>query len=126
MAKDRGRNGMMRIAPALMLALTVLVRGLIPTGWMPSPVGGPLIICSAVVSAHARDHGQPDAPSKNAAHEVCVFAAAGTAPAPVLALDLRPTERATVSEAPVVVSSAATLATPRVREQSPRAPPLKV
>jgi hypothetical protein len=117
---------MTRIAPALLLALVVLVRGLVPTGWMPSPSGGPLIICSAEASGRGHNDGRPGDPARNVAHDICVFAAAGAAPPPSLAVDLRPVERAAVSAPGPVVVQARALSTPRVREQSPRAPPLMV
>ena len=117
---------MTRIAAALVLALAVLVRGLIPAGWMPSPVGGPLIICSAQSLGHSHKGDKPSGPAKDATHEACVLGAAGMAPPPALAIDLRATERlAIVSPANIAVQSSAP-ATPRVREQSPRAPPLMV
>jgi hypothetical protein len=125
-ARDSGRTGMMRIAPALLLALVVLVRGLVPTGWMPSPTGGPLIICSAEAPGRGHDGGQPGDPAKNAAHEICVFAAAGTAPPPGLAVDLRPAEPVAMLAPRRAATQSQALPTPRVREQSPRAPPLMV
>ena len=117
---------MARIAAALVLALAVLVRGLIPTGWMPSPSGGPLTICTAQAPGHGHPGDKPSGPAKDAAHEVCVFAAAGTAPPPGLAIDLRATERLAIARPPDIAVQSGVPATPRLREQSPRAPPLMV
>jgi hypothetical protein len=117
---------MTRIAAALVLALAVLVRGLIPSGWMPSPSGGPLIICSAQAPGHGHLGDKPTGPAKDAAHEGCVFAAAATAPPPDLAIELRAREGPAAVPPPNIAVQSGAPVTPRLREQSPRAPPLKV
>jgi len=74
---------------ALALALSaVLLRGLLPAGWMPNAGGGPgLTICTLNGLRHINLSGEPAHTPQH--HTVCPFAAApplASADAPVLAL----------------------------------------
>ena len=67
-------------------AAMVLLRALIPTGWMPSfgPQGTELILCSATGAGKAVvDLGIPDA-RQSPAHEPCAFSGAGLPLLPLL------------------------------------------
>lgn len=61
-------------------AALVLLRALVPTGWMPSfgPQGTELILCSATGAGKALiDLGIPNGEQASVAHEPCAFAGLG-------------------------------------------------
>jgi hypothetical protein len=118
---QRENRPMQELSRALrhLAIIALLVRAMVPAGWMPEAHAG-LIICSAgTLGAIHHDGDQKPAP---AAHEECAFAAAphlAAAPqAPALAL---PAFHAVVAETDRGL--AASIAA-RFTPQSPRAPPL--
>ena len=110
---------------AIHIALAaMLLRAMLPVGWMPSSAPGTwLTICSGDAGVLG-GHGKPSpADSSQHSHEECPFAAA-----PVLAA---PGAQAVLAAPAYVTAMVQTLAPPagparsgRYQPQSPRAPPL--
>ena len=100
--------------------IALLVRAMLPAGWMPDAQAG-LVICSLDTLGKVHSDGTQKAPAQSA-HEECAFAAAAplaAAPdAPLLILPAFHALAATVDR-----SLAASIAA-RFTPQSPRAPPL--
>jgi len=101
--------------------IALLVRAMLPAGWMPDAQG--LVICSVSLSPVIHhDGGQPVPDEHQAAHQDCAFAAAanlaGTPDAPQIALPAFHTIVARID-----AGCAASIAA-RFTPQSPRAPPL--
>lgn len=70
-----------RPVAAYMLLLAMLVRGLVPAGWMPASSGGaPLAICTLhglqIVDTAPKGQPSPQRDTAPAAHDICPFAAA--------------------------------------------------
>ncbi len=64
-----------RRSAAISLALCAMVlRALLPDGWMPSAGASPFVICTA--DGMHRDGKAPAAPAQDRAHAPCAFAAA--------------------------------------------------
>ena len=123
--KDGRRHCSPWIRQAAVLGLlAVVLRLLVPAGWMPAPSAGTLVLCTAQGARLV--HLAPDgkAPAHSGDHGVCAFAAAGTLgaaaepPSPPVRLQV-----AAVAET-VPPPAGRSVATLRIREQSPRAPPL--
>jgi len=131
------RNRFRRVAVTLALG-AMLLRALLPTGWMPNPAGfatSPLIIClmdmpSAAAQAMDMSMSGMDMHAHGGSHdhgtqqnnETCPFAAAPHIAAPIAIADLAPPS--TLSH--FVVHEAAghsIIGTGRYQPQSPRAPP---
>lgn len=113
---------MQQLAQALrhLAIIALLVRAMVPAGWMPEAHAG-LVICSAGTLGAIHHDGDPK-PAQSA-HEECAFAAAphlAAAPeSPALTLPAFHAFAAAVDRG-LAVSIAA-----RFTPQSPRAPPLK-
>lgn len=128
---------------AVQLALAaMMLRALLPTGWMPNPDGfaqSPLVIClmdmsSSMDASHAMDmskptgmdmqgHGQDHGQQQN--NEQCPFAAAPHIAASVAIAELAPpSELARIVEKPT--SRALTALAVDYHPQSPRAPPTPI
>jgi hypothetical protein len=74
------------VAVALALA-AMLLRALLPDGWMPSGQAAPFTICSVVMAHH--DSGKPSQPEQEHRHAPCAFAAAAPlAPPAIISLVL--------------------------------------
>jgi hypothetical protein len=116
-----------RFGAVLLLLVAVLVRGLIPAGFMPGRLadGAPIVICTGAGTQvlHAKS---PAAPSRGPRHhEACAFAGLAAAPAPPA--------QAAPERVAFVVEAAATAtalqeahAPPRHRPQAARAPPIRI
>lgn len=62
--------------------MAIMLRAVLPIGWMPSPDGAarqaPIVICTADgAQLLHRDTSDPAQPAPSSAHEICIFAAAG-------------------------------------------------
>lgn len=69
---------------AVALALiAMLLRALLPDGWMPSGQSAPFTICSVVIAHHAG--GKPSQPEQEHRHAPCAFAAAAPLAPPTIA-----------------------------------------
>ena len=111
-------EGLFRAARHLAI-LALLVRAMLPAGWMPDAQSG-LTICSAATLGviHHDGPGQTDG---KAQHEECAFAAAAhLAPATDLPLLILPAFHGFVAETD---SRYAAEVSARFTPQSPRAPP---
>ncbi len=101
--------------------IALLVRAMLPAGWMPDSGGG-LVICSTATLGVIHHDGTPDHDGKSQAHEECAFAAAAhlaAAPdAPFLTLPAFHAFAARTDAARATVIAA------RFSPGSPRAPPL--
>ena len=117
---------------AVQLALAaMLLRALLPAGWMPNPVASvdaPFVICSMDGPVHISlgADGQPlkQLPDQNndLGHDTCPFAAASHLAPPTLASALaQPSSTASTPPMAAHLASAERLA--RYTPQSPRAPP---
>ena len=126
---------------AVQLALAALVlRALLPTGWMPNPEGfaqSPLVIClmdmpSGMDMSHAMDMSKPmdmdmqgHGHSQQQSSEQCPFAAAPHIAAPIAMAELAPpSELAGFAEKPV--NRRLPALTLGYHPQSPRAPPTSI
>ncbi|MCX7058972.1 MAG: hypothetical protein NTZ79_17875 [Proteobacteria bacterium] len=100
--------------------LALLVRGLIPVGFMPAQLGG----ATHLMFCHGTAMAMPDAGhsgSKPAAHGYCAYAASsGAALLPVLALQAPPIVPAAISAASPLSSR---VAAPPPRHSAARGPP---
>jgi hypothetical protein len=68
---------------AVALALTaMLLRALLPDGWMPSGHAAPFTICSVKVPYH--ESGKPSQPEQEHRHAPCAFAAAAPLAPPAI------------------------------------------
>lgn len=107
------------VAVALALA-AMLLRALLPDGWMPSSHAAPFTICS-VVSVH-HDSGKPSQPEQEHRHAPCAFAAAAPLAPPAIT-----TLTFGISARPVAISSGFTddraTTSPPQRANTARAPP---
>jgi hypothetical protein len=119
-------NRTVRLAAVTVALAAMLLRALIPAGWMPAQ-GASLVICTmqGPLRIAADLHGNPQKPQDSHHTEVCPFAAA-----PVLS---GPAEVAALSPPSLVFEGLAQAAVPvsvsRARAhtpQSPRAPPFLV
>ncbi|HEY0265567.1 MAG TPA: DUF2946 family protein [Rhizomicrobium sp.] len=112
-------QGIFRAARSFAL-VAILLRALLPAGWMPDAQAG-LTICSLGVVHHDSAPGHP-APDGQSQHEECPFAAAphlaATPDVPHLAL---PAFHAFAAATDRAYASAVAA---RFSPQSPRAPPL--
>ncbi|HEX4080899.1 MAG TPA: hypothetical protein VHX61_18710 [Rhizomicrobium sp.] len=112
------------LAATLALA-AMLLRAMLPAGWMPNPdglAGAPLVICSGVQHAHPlRIPGQ--APQNNSG-KICPFAAAAHLVAPQLPVLFAQAGFAIAASPPPAVYIWHGLR--RARAHSPRAPPVPV
>jgi len=126
-----GASGGRRGWPFLLLLLAaLLVRGVTPAGWMPSPqakAGAAFVICTAQ-GAHpvAPDHGgRPSGPATHQHHDVCAFAGHHAAPGSAGPLHLG-SRLAASARLASPLPSAGRVEWPRHRDQEPRGPPLFV
>ena len=114
-------RGIVRVARHLAL-IALLLRALVPAGWMPGPADTPFVICTvdgAVPHAPA-GHAPPDDVRQ---HDQCPFAAAPhLAKTPELTSLQTPGLRLVSANAPETTASARRFAVHQ--PQSPRAPPL--
>jgi hypothetical protein len=107
------------VAVAFALA-AMLLRGLLPDGWMPSGQAAPFSICSVTIAHHAG--GKPSQPGQEHRHAPCAFAAAAPlAPPAITALAFG------ISASAVTITTAftddrATSSSPH-RANAARAPP---
>jgi hypothetical protein len=117
-----------RTAAVHLALVAMLLRALLPAGWMPSTVAGPsfLVICSMDAPVqHGDQHGQgqhtPD--DGQHSHDECPFAAAPhIAPAGAVAQLAQPSYFGRFSNPPGVAQADAKFSL--YQPQSPRAPPL--
>jgi hypothetical protein len=129
-----------RLAAVQLALAAMMLRALLPMGWMPNPEGfaqSPLVIClmdmpSSMGMSHAMDmskpmdmagHGQEHGQQQN--NEQCPFAAAPHIAAPIAIAELAPpAELARFAESP----SSRTLVAFALdyHPQSPRAPPTTI
>jgi len=120
-----------RLAGVHIALAVMLMRALLPAGWMPNPTASadsPFVICTmdGPVQAVLGPDGQPlkQQPDQNndRGHEVCPFAAAPHLAAPTLASALAPPSSVELTmPTAAYLASAESLA--RYTPQSPRAPP---
>lgn len=125
-----------RLAAVQLALAAMMLRALLPTGWMPNPDGfaqSPLVICLMDMSAgmnmsHAMDmskpmdigHGHDRGQQQN--NEQCPFAAAPHIAAPLTVAELAPpSELVHFAEKPA--SRALVIFALAYHPQSPRAPP---
>jgi hypothetical protein len=116
-------NSVFRSVVCTLALSAMLLRALLPVGWMPEAGGAALVICTAdghATTPPAREHPLPDR-----GKDICPFAAvAPFAPAPATPLVLaipQQQERLRFSFAQTHFRAAASY-----RAQSPRAPPVAV
>jgi len=111
--------------------IAMILRGFLPTGWMPSPAGdshAALVLCTMdgavpLADGHGQHHQAPDDPQRG--HDQCPFAGAPhLAPPANLAVFVLPASFSELAHSPRAppAADAARLYPP----QSPRAPPLNV
>jgi hypothetical protein len=116
--------------PVALLLVALLIRGLIPSGWMPNTQGvlhAPLVICtsSGTELRALETPANPGKPQSAQHHDVCAFAGHLTAPVP-------PSDGVSIRVAFVGatahrhVSAVGSVAIARHREQAARAPPISV
>lgn len=109
-----------RSAAVALALIAMLLRALLPDGWMPSGESAPFTICSVVIAHHAG--GKPSKPEQEHRHAPCAFAAAAPlAPPAITALTFG------ISARPVAISSGFTddraTSSSQHRANAARAPP---
>jgi len=113
-----------------LLLISLMIRGLIPSGWMPNAHGmlhDPLVICTGAGPQllTLETPAPPAAPRSSHHHDVCAFA--GHVSPPVWSPDAGAVRIAFVDAARRRYASAVdSAAVPRNREQAARAPPIRV
>jgi hypothetical protein len=106
---------------AVALALTaMLLRALLPDGWMPSAQAAPFTICT-VSNAH-HESGKPSQPEQEHRHAPCAFAAAALLAPPAITSLALGTSAASDTLAPARAEGPAKSASPH-RPNAARAPP---
>jgi hypothetical protein len=116
-------NRTFRLATVTVALAAMLLRALIPTGWMPAQ-GASLVICTmqGPMRVAAGDHGKPQKPQDTHHTEVCPFAAAPVLSGPADVAALLPPSQA-LEGLPQVRAPASAAITRSHTPQSPRAPP---
>jgi len=119
-----------RLAGVHLALVAILLRALLPAGWMPNPSGAagtPLVVCTMDGPGHMMAEDKPAKPQHDRNgdhdHQVCPFAAAPhlVTPAIASALPLPSMVASTVLQFATFNAAERAL---RHTPQSPRAPPL--
>ena len=117
-----------RLAAVHFALVAMLLRALLPAGWMPNPVGAGdsfFVVCTmdgAVQQADQHQQGKHTPDDGQHGHEECPFAAAPHVAAPAtVALLAQPSYFGRFSNPPRLAPVA--VATSSYQPQSPRAPP---
>jgi hypothetical protein len=72
-----------RSAAVALALIAILLRALLPDGWMPGGEAAPFTICSVNVLHH--ESGKPSQPEQEHRHAPCAFAAAAPLAPPAIA-----------------------------------------
>jgi hypothetical protein len=116
-----------RFGAVLVLLVAVLVRGLIPAGFMPGRLadGAPIVICTGAGTEVVHAKSAPGEPQRSQHHDVCAFAGMAAAPTPPAQAAPQPLVFAV--EAAATATALQEAAAPRRhRPQAARAPPIRI
>ena len=109
-----------RSAAVALALIAMLLRALLPDGWMPSGQSAPFTICSVAPANHAGD--KPSQPGQEHRHAPCAFAAAAPLAPPAIATYAFGTTSTAANLSPGFGDDRATSASPH-RANAARAPP---
>lgn len=109
-----------RSAAVAIALVAMLLRALLPDGWMPSGHADHFTICS-VFNAHY-DTGKPSQPEQEHRHAPCAFAAAAPLAPPVITVLAFGTSSAAVTISTAFINDRARSSSP-YRPNAARAPP---